>query len=132
MEIKMVLLGDPRTKKNSPRIVGGRYPKLLPSKAFEQYQSDVGWQIKGKGKQIAEPVNVKAVFYMRTRRKVDLANLNSSLHDILVHYGVLKDDNRDIVAATDGSRVMFDKAQPRVEVTITSMPEYEQWRKDES
>ena len=129
MEIKMVLLGDPRTKKNSPRIVGGKYPKLLPSKAFAAYQDAVGWQIKCRGLRISEPVNIKAVFYMGTRRKVDLANLNSSLHDILVHYEVLADDNRDIVAATDGSRVLYDKVQPRVEVEITSLADYKQWSK---
>ena len=66
---------------------------------------------------------------MGTRRKVDLANLNSSLHDILVHYEVLADDNRDIVAATDGSRVLYDKVQPRVEVEITSLADYKQWSK---
>jgi Holliday junction resolvase RusA-like endonuclease len=76
---------------------------------------------------ISTPVNVKAVYYMQTRRKVDLSNLNSALHDILVDAGVLADDNRDVVAGHDGSRVFYDKDTPRVEVTITPMPKYEQW-----
>lgn len=124
----MTLLGDPRTKKNSPRYVGGKYPRLLPSKAFTDYQEAVGWQIKGKCKKIDYPVNIKAVYYMGTRRRVDLSNLNSSLHDILVHYGVLVDDNRDIVATTDGSMVLYDKAQPRVEIEITDKQDYQQWK----
>jgi hypothetical protein len=33
------------------------------------------------------------------------------------------------VASTDGSRVYYDKARPRVEITITPLGEnYEQWR----
>lgn len=126
--LKMTLLGDPRTKKNSPRYVGGKYPRLLPSKAFTDYQEAVGWQIRGKGKKIDYPVNIKAIYYMGTRRRVDLTNLNSSLHDILVHYEVLVDDNRDIVATTDGSMVLYDKAQPRVEVEITVKQDYQQWK----
>ena len=124
----MTLLGDPRTKKNSPRYVGGKYPRLLPSKAFTDYQEAVGWQIRGKGKKIDYPVNIKAIYYMGTRRRVDLTNLNSSLHDILVYYEVLVDDNRDIVATTDGSMVLYDKAQPRVEVEITDKQDYQQWK----
>ena len=75
------------------------------------------------------PVNVKTVFYMQSRRKVDLANLNSAIHDILVDAHVLADDNRDIVASTDQSRVYYDKEHPRVEIEITPLEEpYEQWK----
>jgi Holliday junction resolvase RusA-like endonuclease len=55
---------------------------------------------------------------MDMRRKCDLTNLNEALHDILVKCGVLKDDNSKIVAATDGSRVLYDKQNPRTEVYI--------------
>lgn len=65
------------------------------------------------------PVNVKAVFYMQTKRKVDLTNLHEALHDILVKYGVLEDDNFKIIQSTDGSRVSYDKWNPRTEVEIT-------------
>ena len=38
------------------------------------------------------------------------------------------DDNRNIIASTDGSRVYWDKTNPRVEITITDAePEYTQW-----
>ena len=75
------------------------------------------------------PVNIKAVFYMPTRRKVDISNLNSAIHDILVDARVISDDNRDVVAATDESRVYYDKNHPRVEITITPIDEeYEQWK----
>ena len=56
---------------------------------------------------------------MQTRRKVDLTNLHEALHDILVKYGVLEDDNFKIIQSTDGSRVSYDKWHPRTEVEIT-------------
>ena len=56
---------------------------------------------------------------MPTRRKVDLINLHSALHDSLVAANILLDDNCAIIKSTDGSRVMFDKNNPRTEITIT-------------
>ena len=66
---------------------------------------------------------------MPTRHKVDIVNLQAALDDLLTEMGVFADDNRDIVAAHDGSRVCWDKAKPRTEVTITALPDenYTQW-----
>lgn len=129
------LYGDPRTKKNSQRPItaeskkGKKYTMILPSAAYEDYEADCLRQITGNyRRRINTPVNVKAVYYMATRRQIDLTNLNESIHDILVKAGVLIDDNRNIVASTDGSRVYWDKRNPRVEITITDAePEYTQW-----
>lgn len=66
-------------------------------------------------------MNVKAVYYMPNRRRVDLINLHEALHDILVHYKVLADDNCKIIVSTDGSYVDVDKWEPRTEVTITEV-----------
>lgn len=78
-----------------------------------------GWYITGKyRKHINAPVNIKCVFYMPTKRKVDLANLISAAMDTLVHYGVIEDDNSDIVVSNDGSRVYYDKHEPRTEIFI--------------
>ena len=68
---------------------------------------------------ICSPVNVQAVYYRRTHRRVDLTNLESALMDILVKAGVIEDDNCMIVVSTDGSRVQFDKNCPRTEIVIT-------------
>ena len=43
--------------------------------------------------------------------------------DILVYYGILKDDNFMIVAGHDGSRVKVDRVNPRTEIFITRMEE---------
>lgn len=116
----------PVTKKNSQRIgkryVGGKLvPFVLPSEKYMQYEKDCGIFLKALG--IDEPVNVRAIFYMPTRRRVDLTNLNEALHDVLVAAGTLTDDNCHIIVATDGSRVRYDKDNPRTEVIITKSSE---------
>ena len=67
---------------------------------------------------IEQPCEVVCLFYMPTRRIVDLTNLEEAIDDILVKYGVLKDDNSRILVSHDGSRVLYDKNNPRTEVTI--------------
>ncbi len=118
--MKIVLTGDPRTKKNSARILrsGSGTPFVAPSKAFVEYQTACLWQIRSPPEPISAPVNVRCVYYMATRHKVDLANLLEATCDILVKAGVLADDNSRIVAAHDGSRVDYDKTAPRAEIWI--------------
>lgn len=119
------LSGIPRTKKNSQSVISnprtGR-PMIIQSKAYREYEKECLEQIKGLGldtMQIAEPVNVMCLFYMPTKRKVDLQNLVSAAMDVLVKGGVLEDDNYRIVYGNDGSRVLFDKDNPRTEVYIS-------------
>lgn len=108
----------PVTKKNHSMVTtrGGR-PMVLPSKPYREYEKAAGKYLKPIG--IDYPVNVKATYYMPTRRKVDLINLHAALHDVLVKYGVLVDDNCSIIVSTDGSRVLYDKTRPRTEVIIS-------------
>ena len=94
-------------------------PFVRPSSQYGHYEKDCSVFLKVLG--IDQPVNVAAKFYMPTRRRVDLTNLNEALHDILVHYGVLSDDNAKIIVSTDGSRVYWDKDNPRTEVIITAV-----------
>lgn len=121
--MKLTLYGDPRTKKNSARILksrsGGRF--VAPSKAYMDYETDCLRQIKRPRSPISARVNVRCVYYMATRRKVDLANLIEASCDILVKAKVLADDNSQIVAAHDGSRVDYDKKNPRAEIWIEEM-----------
>ena len=64
-------------------------------------------------------LHFRCLFYMKTRRKVDLTNLLEAADDVLVKYHVLADDNSQIVAGHDGSRVLYDKSNPRIEIDIT-------------
>lgn len=125
-EIKLTIKLPPVTKKNSMQIVGnGKRPMLIPSAQYRRYERDAGWFLKPLA--IAEPVNIRAIYFMPTRRKVDITNLESALMDVLVKYGVIADDNCRVVVSTDGSRVMYDKENPRTEVTITKSKEELPW-----
>jgi Holliday junction resolvase RusA-like endonuclease len=119
----ITLPGEPRTKKNSQRIVmaGGR-PVVLPSKQYKEYRECCLWRIPGWQKtRINYPVNVQCEYYIGTARKVDMVNLMEETLDILVDAGVLADDNSRIVVSHDGSRVMLDRENPRAVITITRM-----------
>ena len=128
--MKIVIPLPPRTKKNSQRIVlvKGR-PVPIPSKEYKDFEKACGAFMPKVKEPINTPVNVKCVYYMPTRRRVDLCNLIEATNDILVHYGVLADDNRNVVYAQDGSRVYYDKDQPRTEVEIEALSEeVERWK----
>lgn len=120
MTKRIILNGDPRTKKNSQRICvlpnGSRFIK--PSAQYEAYEKACLWQLKGKRWKLEGPLNLRCVYYMATRRKVDLCNLLEATCDILVKAGVIVDDNSTVVASHDGSRVRYDKTNPRVEIEI--------------
>lgn len=110
----------PVTKKNSQRIVVNKktgVPMILPSEKYVQYEKDAHWFMP-RVEPISEPVNVKAVFYMPTKRRVDLVNLQEALLDVLVKEQVIVDDNCKIVYSMDGSYVDYDKENPRTEVEI--------------
>lgn len=120
MLFKTTIPLPPITKKNSQRIIKikGR-PAIIPSKAYKDYESACMPFLKGWiDEPINMPVNVKCVYYMPTRRRVDLTNLMEATHDILTRYGILQDDHSGIIVSVDGSRVEYDKEKPRTEITI--------------
>ena len=55
---------------------------------------------------------------MKTKRKCDLTNLLECADDVLVKAGILVDDNYTIIESHDGSRVHYDKENPRTEIII--------------
>ena len=133
--IQIVIPGNPTTKKNSQEIRKGRnkngkiYHYPAPSKAFERYQESAAAALvippalRDKFP-IDYPVNVKCLYYRKNYIRCDLSNLHEATDDILVNYGILKDDKFLIVAGHDGSRVYIDPENPRVEITITKMEDY--------
>lgn len=115
--MKFTIPIEPRTKKNSQQIVmAGNRPLIVPSKQYKAFEREAIWFVPKEG--IDYSVNVKALFYMKTRRRVDLVNLLEALDDVLVVGGTLTDDNCTIIASHDGSRVLYDKLNPRIEVEI--------------
>lgn len=136
-EITYTIKGDPRTKKNHQMIAGAgrrcpvcRKPErqwIRQGKAHDEFAEAAKWQLRPRPpKPIECPVNVKCLFYMKTRRRVDSLNLLAAIDDLLVDAGILADDNSKIVVAHDGSRVLHDPENPRVEITISKMPADEQ------
>ena len=109
----------PRTKKNSQRIVivRGR-PLIMPSKLYKDYEKECKKHLP-QIETINEPINIKCTYYMPTRRKCDLTNLLEATDDMLVHYKIIEDDNYSIIVGHDGSRVYYDKENPRTEIEIT-------------
>ena len=107
----------PVTKKNHQQIVKvkGRYI-VIPSKQYNEYEKTTKQYIQDA--EISERINVKALYYMPTKIRVDLTNLNEALHDCMVKHKCIADDNSDIIFGTDGSRVLYDKDFPRTEVYI--------------
>lgn len=122
-EIRYTIPLPPITKKNSMQIIQihGR-PRLIPSKQYRKYEKEAAPYLAG-GETLSGRYNVKTVFYMPTRRRVDLSNLIEAAHDVMVKHGVLEDDNSKIIVSVDGSRVRYDKERPRTEIIITEAEE---------
>ena len=120
--VKFIIPINPITKKNNSRIIYNRKKKrymIIPSEAYEKYEKACEPYIPDT--HIDYPVNIKATYYRATKHNVDLCNLHEALHDVLVKYGCIEDDNYTILVSTDGSRVEFDKENPRTEVEITKI-----------
>ena len=149
MAIVITIPVEARPKKNSPRILWkkadkpfqikfGKYvaceigyrPMIIPSEGNEEFEAAVIpylYEVKKTTGVINYPINVKAVYYRSSKHRIDLSNLHEALHDAMTKSGLILDDNRDIIAGHDGSRVYFDKFNPRIEITIEEMKDYDQW-----
>lgn len=133
---KYVILLDPKTKKNSHRIAGcgprcpvcGKYQKqfIRNGSATTDFSFRAAQFIHPRPPvPISRPVRMVYLIYTGTRRKVDDLNLYEALDDILVNERVLADDNRSIIRSRDGSRVLYDKENPRAEIYIYEYDEEE-------
>lgn len=119
--MKIVLLGQPVTKKNSQRIITVRgRPMIIPSTQYKAYEAACLEQLRYMYTPVyfTGKVNLQCLYFMQTRRRVDLVNLLEGTQDILVAAGFLTDDNSNVICGVDGSRVFYDKENPRVEITI--------------
>lgn len=125
---------EPRTKKNSMKIAGrgNRCPVcgkhqlqyIRQGDAHDAYARKAVYFLRPRPETpIGGPVNVRCLFYMGTRRKVDLTNLLEAVDDLLVQAGILADDNSLVIVSHDGSRVLYDHATPRTEIEITDQME---------
>lgn len=123
--MKIIIYLPPITKKNSQQIFFNHRtnrPFIAPSRKYKEYENDAGFYLIRAGRYSGGfPANVKCLFYMPTRRRVDLVNLLESADDLLTHYKIFPDDSSDYIAAHDGSRVLYDKDNPRTEIYISKL-----------
>lgn len=117
--LKIIIPLNSVTKKNHGQIVmrKGR-PIMLPSKPYQEYEKKCKPYMPKLDEPIDYPINLKCTYYMETKRKCDITNLLQATCDILVKYKILADDNYSIVASVDGTRVYYDKENPRTIIEI--------------
>ncbi|MBR6099389.1 hypothetical protein IKP85_06550 [bacterium] len=137
MLIQFTIPVHPVSKKNSQQIITlkTKYGKsrniIIPSKKYKEFEAECMpflFQVKAQAGVVDFPINMAVSFYVSKKLKYDLTNLLEAIDDAAVKSGLIADDNRDIIAGHDGSRVFYDKLNPRIEVTITQMDDYIQWK----
>lgn len=118
-----VLYGPPRTKKTSNRVVfRGGTPKVLPSAAWCAWLDalrETG-QLSPSEPLPDVPYRCRALFW-RDADRGDLVGFQQGLADVLEEGGVISNDKW--IQSWDGSRLLVDRACPRVEVTLTPIEE---------
>ena len=130
---RFIVTGNPVTKKNSSQIVknksNGRW-FMVPSRQYKAFEKEAVKQLEPLKEPvpITRPVNIKYSFFMGTHRQVDGLNLAAAMDDILVKAGIIADDNRDIVAGHDGTRVYYAENEPLTIIEIWDVKDYEQWK----
>ena len=120
--MNFVLIGSPRTKKNSPRIfrnkkTGARW--IMPSKCATDWSAIAVSQLltqKADMLELACPLNCKAMIY-RDRNSGDACNYYQAIADALEDSGAVVNDKW--IVSWDGSRLLIDRVVPRVEVYLS-------------
>lgn len=91
---KYIISLPPITKKNSQQILTNHRtgkPFIAPSRQYKKYEQAAMWVSRPKAESpLSGRYRVATVFYMPTRRKVDLTNLMEAAHDTLVAANVKK------------------------------------------
>ena len=132
--VKVTVIGAFRTKKTHNQIVShsGRI-RVLPSKAWQDWCKKapvVGHFVTPvpgmPGKfaamvgsfPVSGDVNCRALFY-RDANRGDAVGFYQGLADLLEKRGVLVNDRQ--IVSWDGSRLLKDAANPRVEIELTEV-----------
>lgn len=144
-ELLITLPGALRTKKTGQLLLTKPFPRLIPGEPYREWFKNImtyGPLIREQARKagvelpIKTPVQVFALIY-RDALRGDLIGYLESVADALQQpawskpvpgkkvkqirdgLGVIVDDN--LICSWDGSRLMLDRAAPRVELVITPM-----------
>lgn len=122
------ITGHPVSKKNSLQMAvnkttGQKFP--VQSAAYKKYEKLAKHCLKPMGEPIDYPINLKVTYWLKKNKdgsipktKVDLTNLLNATCDVLVKYNILADDNCQIVASLDGTRVIYTSDEEYTEIEI--------------
>lgn len=118
VRLHFTIFGAPRTKKNH----GWRTKQgaQMPSHAFAAWNKSAQWDLMIARRTplfetFKEPVNCRALFY-RERSTGDAVGYFQALADALQEGRIVEDDR--LIVSWDGSRLLKDTANPRIEVTL--------------
>lgn len=120
--LKIIIPVIPRSKKNSQEIVFNRktgHRMVIQNKRYTEYEKECKKYIPILDRPIDFPINLQCKFYVNDARKRDIANYIEAIQDILTKYGILEDDNYNIVSSLNGCSMEIDRENPRVEIYIT-------------
>lgn len=122
MVYRYLILGQPIVKKNTQRSawINGKPVRYNTAnyKAWERYATIQLRRQPYPPEPISTPILLVCKFFMQSKRVVDLSALYEGIQDLLVKEGILLDDHARILVGHDGSRVFYDKNNPRIEVEI--------------
>ena len=132
----ITLIGNTPAKKDGARIVrAGCRPMLLPSARHERWYRQntaaLGARIvRGRvrpedrltsycGVSLPLPgrTRISIRFYRDSRRRWDCSNALDAVQDLLVDFGILSDDNADVLCVGNLTHDI-DRENPRAEVTL--------------
>lgn len=120
--LSYTVTGNPIVKKNTQKVVwrNGR-SIVVYSPQYRAWLNNAMDELALQPRPdepIDYPVLLVCKFFMQTLRIVDLSALYEGIQDTLVKAEILKDDNFNIIIGHDGSRVLLDRENPRIEVAI--------------
>lgn len=122
VEHQLVVIGPPRTKKNSQRIVVNKRtgrPLIIQSAHADGWEKTAVLQLRAQWvgrRTLGGPIHVRALVF-REVASGDLINYLSAISDALERADVIVNDRQ--IVSWDGSRPLKDAARPRVEITIS-------------
>jgi hypothetical protein len=136
-ELRLVIPGAPFSWKRARKVIrfGGHASIGLTKEAKAWAQAAVTqlrlqWSAEFGGPiPKSVPLNARITSYLPTRRLTDASNLYQGPEDVMqacgsrctprckMHAGVIEDDCA--IEAHDGSRRLYDKENPRVEIVLT-------------
>ena len=134
--MKITLIGNTPAKKDGARIVrAGCRPMLLPAARPERWYREnaaaLGVRIRrgrvrtedrltsysGVSLPLPGRTRISIRFYRDSRRRWDYSNALDAVQDLLFDFGVLSDDNAEVLCLGDITHE-HDKLNPRAEVTL--------------